>query len=352
MIRRPQLYFPPSAQSAAPCTYTAHTIPKLPKTRAEVDIAAPWRETHDGERFLLFEDGEEDKMLVFATDDQLRVLQSASIVHGTFSACPHLWNQLYILHARKGSITYPLVYALMPDRRTTTYQRLFAQLKVHIQHLLNQPFNPETFQVDFEVPAIRALQIEFQGSDIKGCFFHFTQAIWRKTQELGLAVGYRDNPLVEQWIRRAAALPLLPLQQVQDAWIDSMSQSPDVPNADEFNDYILHAYEARFPLSLWNHHQTFGPSTNNNLEGFHSRLNASLNHRHPNLYRFIEIIKKIEKSEKTELSQLDLGAAPPARKRVYKEIDNRLSRLKDQLSHGVKTPLQFLDAVGKLLKMD
>ncbi|XP_071104150.1 uncharacterized protein [Haliotis cracherodii] len=172
----------------------------------------------------------------------------------------------------------------MPDRRTTTYQRLFARLKVHIQHLLNQPFNPKTFKVDFEVAAIRTLRTEFQGSDIKGCFFHFTQAIWRKTQELGLA--------------------------------------------------------------------TFGPSTNNNLEGFHSRLNASLNHRHPNLYRFIEIIKKIEKSEKTKLSQLGLGAAPPARKRVYKEIDNRLTRLKDQLSQGVKTPLQFLDAVGKLLKMD
>ncbi|XP_071104166.1 uncharacterized protein [Haliotis cracherodii] len=208
-----------SSVGSAMYRHRSHTIPKIPKTRAEVDIAAPWRETHDGERFLLFADGEEDKMLVFATDDQLRVLQSASIVYmdGTFSACPDLWNELYILHARKGSITYPLVYALMPDRRTTTYQRLFAQLKVHIQQLLNQPFNPETFQVDFEVAAIRALRTEFQGSDIKGCFFHFTQAIWRKTQELGLAVGYRDNPLVEQWIRRAAALPLLPLQQVQDA---------------------------------------------------------------------------------------------------------------------------------------
>ncbi|XP_071111501.1 uncharacterized protein [Haliotis cracherodii] len=286
----------------------AAIFPKLPKTRAEVDTAAPWRET----MMVLFADGEEDKMLVFATDDQLRVLQSASIVYmdGTFSACPDLWNQLYILHTRKGSITYPLVYALMPDRWTTTYQRLFAQLKVHIQQLLNQPYNPETFQVDFEVAAIRALWTEFQGSD-------------------------RDNPLVEQWIRRAAALPLLTLQQVQDAWIDSMNQSPD---ADEFNDCIVTNwvdYEARFPLSLWNHHQAFGPRTNNKV-GFHSRLNASLNHRHPNLYRFITIIKKIEKSKKTKLSQLDLGAAPPARKRVYKEIDNRLSRLKDQLSQGFK----------------
>ncbi|XP_071083808.1 uncharacterized protein [Haliotis cracherodii] len=234
----------------------------------------------------------------------------------------------------------------MPDRRTTTYQRFFAQLKVHIQHLLNQPFNPETFQVDFEVAAIRALRSSrFRH---QWCFFNFSQAIWRKTQELGLAVGYRDNPSGEQWIQRAAALPLLPLQQVQDAWIDSMNQSPDVPNADEFNDYIVTNwvdYEARFPLSLWNHHPTFGQRANNNLEGYHSRLNASLNHRHPNLYRFIDIIKNIDKSEKTKLSQLDLGAAPPAKKRVYKEIDNRLSRLKDQLSQGVKTPFQFLDAV-------
>ncbi|XP_046583798.1 uncharacterized protein LOC124290982 [Haliotis rubra] len=212
----------------------------------------------------------------------------------------------------------------------------------------------DKFQVDFEMAAIRAVELEFPAAEVKGCFFHYTQAIWRKTQELGLAVMYREDPLVERWVRRAAALPLLPLRQVQDAWVDTMNSSPDVPGSQTFNDYITTTWvddDARFPLPIWNHHDTFGPRTNNNIEGFHSRLNATLSHRHPKIFRFMEIIWKIEKAEKAKLCQLDLGGAPQSRKRLYREIDNRLHRLKDQLADGTKNHMQYLDAVGKLLKI-
>ena len=70
-------------------------------------------------------------MVVFSTEDQLRRLQEADTIYmdGTFTCCPQLWNQLYSLHARKDDQTYPLVYALLPDRQTTTYVRLFENLK-------------------------------------------------------------------------------------------------------------------------------------------------------------------------------------------------------------------------------
>ncbi|XP_071080618.1 uncharacterized protein [Haliotis cracherodii] len=109
--------------------------------------------------------------------------------------------------------------------------------------------------------------------------------------------------------------------------------------------------DARFPLPLWNHHETEGPRTNNSLEGFHCRLNQSLPHCHPNIFRFIEVIRRIEHAERSRLVQVNFGAAPPSRKRVYREIDNRIIRLKDHLRLGQKTPVQFLDAVGHLLKL-
>jgi len=74
-------------------------------------------------------------------------------------------------------------------------------------------------------------------------------------------------------------------------------------------------------------------------------------HHHPNVYRFIEIVKKIETSDSAKLSQLEFGAAPPSRKRVYREMENRVSRLKEQLLNGVKTPIQFLDAVSCVIKL-
>ncbi|XP_067665000.1 uncharacterized protein [Haliotis asinina] len=109
--------------------------------------------------------------------------------------------------------------------------------------------------------------------------------------------------------------------------------------------------DARFPIQLWNHPLTVGPRTNNNLEGFHSRLNQTLPHRHPNIFRFTEVIKKIEAADKAKIAQLEYGAAPPTRKRIYRETENRLLRLKDKLLTRQKTPLEFLDAVGHLLKL-
>ncbi|XP_041365117.1 uncharacterized protein LOC121380390 [Gigantopelta aegis] len=132
-----------------------------------------------------------------------------------------------------------------------------------------------------------------------------------------------------------------------------MDSTPNVPRAQEFNDYMIVNwidYDARFPLPLWNHHDTNGPRTNNNLEGFHNRLNKAMPHYHPNIYRFVDIIKKIEFADRAKISQIDFGAVP-SRKCVYREMKNRLVRLKDQLQQRVKTPLQFLDAVGFLLKL-
>ncbi|XP_071092946.1 uncharacterized protein [Haliotis cracherodii] len=90
---------------------------------------------------------------------------------------------------------------------------------------------------------------------------------------------------------------------------------------------------ARFPLPLWNHHH---PRRNNNLEGFHSRLNRGLPHRHPQIYLFIEVPKKVEHADLAKISQILLGAALRSRKRVYREVENRLCRLKEHLAQELK----------------
>ena len=109
--------------------------------------------------------------------------------------------------------------------------------------------------------------------------------------------------------------------------------------------------DARFPLRMWNHFTNAGPRTNNNVEGFHSRVNRLLPHRHPNIYRFVELIKGIEKCERAKLIQINAGAPPPPRRRVYRELDTRDRRFKQQLTDRTKTPLQYLDAIGHLMKL-
>lgn len=46
----------------------------------------------------------------------------------------------------------------------------------------------KTFVVDFEAGIWQGLRDVFDEPDIKGCAFHFGQALFRKVQELGLQV--------------------------------------------------------------------------------------------------------------------------------------------------------------------
>ncbi|XP_041355454.1 uncharacterized protein LOC121373075 [Gigantopelta aegis] len=148
-------------------------IPALPQTRADVILEEPWTQTNDGRRYLLFSDGNEDNMLVFSTDEQIVALQAAESIFmdGTFSSCPALWNQLYIIHDMDGTTMYPLVFALLPDKQRITYIRLFSLLKNEVQQLLNQPLAPSKVQTDFEMAAIQAVETEFPQAEVKGCFF-------------------------------------------------------------------------------------------------------------------------------------------------------------------------------------
>ena len=45
---------------------------------------------------------------------------------------------------------------------------------------------------------------------------------------------------------------------------------------------------------MWNHFSTVGPRTNNNLESYNSRLNKLIAVPHPNIWKFINMIKSEE----------------------------------------------------------
>ena len=78
------------------------------------------------------------------------------------------------------------------------------------------------------------------GITTKGCFFHFTQAVWRKAQITGLQIPYRDDN-VKKLIRRAAVLPLVPLDSIEDVWFQALEDrdEADLTEVTEtFTDYV------------------------------------------------------------------------------------------------------------------
>jgi hypothetical protein len=102
---------------------------------------------------------------------------------------------MYTIHAKIDHQIYPLLFALLPGKIQAVYAQLLIKLKTTMADL--QLF------MNFETAAQNAARTVFPGITVKGCFFHYTQAIWRKTQPTGLQVTYRNYD-IRQFVRRAA----------------------------------------------------------------------------------------------------------------------------------------------------
>ena len=70
--------------------------------------------------------------------------------------------------------------------------------------------NPAATVMDFEAAMWRAATVVFTQTRLFGCNFHWTQAVWRKIQELGLQAAYRDDDATQRFCRKVMALPFLP----------------------------------------------------------------------------------------------------------------------------------------------
>ena len=61
-------------------------------------------------------------------------------------------------------------------------------------------FEPRKFQLDYEAAALGAIARMFPEAEIKGCNFHYTQAVYRKVQVIGLKKAYDEDVAVRRQI--------------------------------------------------------------------------------------------------------------------------------------------------------
>ena len=180
-----------------------------PLSTSVLNVPDDLKTTFRGEHFYASDSGKEDpnRFIIFTTTQILDELEFSAkwAVDGTFAVCPSLFYQLYTMHGIIKDTTVPLVYCLMRNKTKEKYEELFAALKN-----LKAMLDPHEVTIDFEIASFEALKSSFPNANIKGCFFHFAQAIRRKIQSVGLAKEYQQDTDVRNILKSFVALALTP----------------------------------------------------------------------------------------------------------------------------------------------
>ena len=199
---------------------------------------------------------------------------------GTFKSSPTIAAQLYTIHYQRHENTLPGVFAIMENRHQESYVVLFQALKNLLPRGRNS--GPRMFSTDFELASSNAFGSVFLDSRPAFCFFHFSQSLWRKAQETGLAAAYgrEENVEIRSQFHACLALAFAPVRRVPHAF--TLLRDNAVEELDGVLDLLEDTYvlgrrrgrgrrAPRFPVDTWNVYERTlegEARTNNSVEGW------------------------------------------------------------------------------------
>ncbi|XP_048258597.1 uncharacterized protein LOC125384158 [Haliotis rufescens] len=160
-----------------------------------------------------------------------------------------------------------------------------------------------------------------------------------------LGMVYKEDEEAKKLMRRAAALPLVPRNKVDDVWLDAIADSPAGPKVTAFS----WVQGGAFMPEIWNHFENQCHRTNNHLEGWHTKIKKLAKKCHPNIYEVVKLFQREQSLKEVAVLRLSHQWSEPSRRKKYKAIDARIASLKIQLPKKHLSEMEYADHVGDLL---
>ena len=171
--------------------------------------------------------------------------------------------------------------------------------------------------------------------------FHFSQAVYRNIQKIGLVDEYNsDTDGHRRLLRLIMALPLLPRQHIVPAFEKLIENvNPDNVKLCQLVQYFR---------KTWIDNKTFTPfswcwfnkaiRTNNDLEGYHNKLNIRADGKSFSVYKLINLLGK----EATDVKHNSILLQEGELKRYQKKTTIRNHRrLQEQWDDYILNPIEY-----------
>lgn len=260
---------------------------------------------------------------------------------GTFWTVPRLYYQLFTVHAFVLDQQFPLLYVLLPDKSQESYQRVFHMIldRMIVGNLYPGNFNLQVIISDFETGLIAAVRVIFPNVVHRGCYFHYSQAIYRKIAEDGYSIRYKNDPEFKTRCRMLIALGMVPAQLKQQ-YLQLLQQAfaGDADFSMFILRYFLPTWFNRFPTSMWDWYQV-EVRTNNNVESWHAKINKHIAKPHLGIYRFMILLKEEHENVQVLITQRENGEPLPRRNDEYQRLHIRMMRIQREFQQRQINPI-------------
>ncbi|KAE9521296.1 hypothetical protein AGLY_018315 [Aphis glycines] len=177
---------------------------------------------------------QEGVILLFILPEVINILRTGTtfLFDGTFASAPSFSNecqQLYVIMGITFNTGFPIGFALMSRKTECAYSALFNKILTIVPE-----WQPQTIVIDFERAAIASIRSLFPNTVIRGCWFHSSNAVWRKVgnisnllyllylsdkySNLGLTELCTHNRVAYDIVNLLMALPLLPQNLIMEGF--------------------------------------------------------------------------------------------------------------------------------------
>ncbi|XP_077997120.1 uncharacterized protein LOC144450394 [Glandiceps talaboti] len=170
-------------------------------------------------------------------------------------------------------------------------------------------------------------------------------------QQLGLQVAYNEDDGTRKFVRKVLALPYLPHEHIEEMFTRLRREVSSAP-LESLMDYVHNTWIASdiWPASSWS---VFGQSirTNNDVEGWHYRLNRKAKKGSLNVYLLIELLHEEASMVTMQAKLMSDRKVLRRQKHQYKEHHGHISKLWTDYRNGDRSASQLLSGIGHHLAM-
>ena len=303
-----------------------------------------------------------NRVLIFSTDKCLDILSDSSKwgADGTFDVVPLLFDSLWIIFARFSHSYVPMVYILMNSRQQSSYQYALDQLRI-----LRPTANPTSVAMDYEMAEINSFRATFPNVDLRLCFFHLSQSIYRHLCKEGFQVRYGEDGDFRITATMIAALAFVPETDIILAFTILYDRIKKlIPELLVIMDYFEENYigrtigrndrrkNPRYPPATWSVYLLVlegEPRTNNGIEAFNNQISRGVAASHPTIWKIIDAFKKEITIAEQKVDAFRAGGDPPRRKRTYIANNNALKNVVN--SYATMPIYDYLRSIAHNLRL-